>query len=122
MPEAPNAPDLVRRVFARAAPSQLWVADEYVPTAAGFLYLAAVLDVFSRRIADWAMRGTLHPTVVLDVRDMAATKGRRHEVMHDSGQGELNAPPRRAREGQSPDASICRRRCDDHLKPPGQLH
>jgi len=88
VPEAPRAPDLVRRVFAATAPNQLWVADiTYVPTAAGFLYLAVVLDAFSRRVVGWAMRDTLHPTVVLDALDMAATQRRPQDVIHHSDQG-----------------------------------
>jgi putative transposase len=88
VPEAPPAPDLVRRVFAATAPNQLWVADiTYVPTAAGFLYLAVVLDAFSRRVVGWAMRDTLHSTVVLDALDMAATQRRPHDVIHHSDQG-----------------------------------
>ena len=71
-PEAPLAPDLVRRVFAATAPNQLWVADiTYVPTAAGFLYLAVVVDVFSRRVVGWALRASLHTTVVLEALEMA---------------------------------------------------
>jgi putative transposase len=88
VPEAPLAPDLVRRVFHATAPNQLWVADiTYVPTAAGFLYLAVVLDVFSRRIIGWAMRDTLHTTVVLDALDMAATQRCATDVIHHSDQG-----------------------------------
>ena len=50
-PQARPAPDLVERRFEAEAPDRLWVADiTYVPTAAGFLYLAVVLDVFSRRV------------------------------------------------------------------------
>ncbi len=88
IPEAPCAPDLVNRDFRATAPNQLWVADiTYVPTAAGFLYLAVVLDVFSRRIVGWSMRDTLHTTVVLDVLDMAATQRRATQVIHHSDQG-----------------------------------
>src|SRR5882757_9576134 len=47
--DARPAPDLVDRDFSATAPNQLWVADiTYVPTAAGFLYLAVVLDAWSR--------------------------------------------------------------------------
>src|SRR5947209_5107107 len=50
------APDLVDRDFKAIGPNQLWVADiTYVPTAAGFLYLAVVLDAWSRRIVGWSM-------------------------------------------------------------------
>ncbi len=55
--DAQPAPDLVDRDFMATGPDQLWVADiTYVPTWAGFLYLAVVLDVWSRRIVGWAPR------------------------------------------------------------------
>jgi putative transposase len=55
-PEARPAPDLVERRFSADGPDRLWVADiTYIPTWAGFLYLAVVLDAFSRRIVGWAM-------------------------------------------------------------------
>ena len=86
--EPPSAPDLVRRAFTATAPNQLWVADiTYVPTAAGFLYLPVVLDVFSRRVIGWAMRNTLHSTVVLDALDMAAMQRHPQDVVHHSDQG-----------------------------------
>jgi putative transposase len=48
-------PDLVDRNFTADAPNKLWVSDiTYVPTWAGFLYLAVVLDVFSRRVVGWS--------------------------------------------------------------------
>jgi putative transposase len=51
-----QAPDLVERAFKAEAPNRLWVADiTYIPTWSGFLYLAIVLDVFSRRIVGWSM-------------------------------------------------------------------
>jgi transposase InsO family protein len=54
--DARPAPDLVDRNFAASAPNRLWVADiTYVPTWAGFLYLAVVLDAFSRRVIGWSM-------------------------------------------------------------------
>ena len=88
IPEAPPAPDLVRRDFTATAPNQLWVADiTYVPTWAGFLYLAVVLDVFSRRIVGWAMASTLHTDVVLDALHMATTQRRPVDVIHHSDQG-----------------------------------
>ena len=55
-----QAPDLVERNFTAEAPDRLWVADiTYIPTWAGFLYLAVVLDAFSRRIVGWSMATTL---------------------------------------------------------------
>jgi putative transposase len=82
------APDLVDRRFTADAPNVLWVADiTYIPTWAGFLYLAVVLDVFSRRIVGWSMSTTLHTTVVLDALSMALTRRRPRGVIHHSDQG-----------------------------------
>jgi putative transposase len=53
---AQSVPDLVDRNFTADAPNQLWVADiTYIPTWAGFLYLAVVVDVWSRRVVGWSM-------------------------------------------------------------------
>ena len=82
------APDLVERNFAAAALDRLWLADiTYIPTWAGFLYLAVVLDVFSRRIVGWAMESHLRTELVLKALDMAL--GQRHAagVIHHSDQG-----------------------------------
>ena len=85
---ARQAPNLVDRRFTTDAPNVLWVADiTYIPTWAGFLYLAVVLDVFSRRIVGWSMSTTLHTTVVLDALSMALTKRRPRGVIHHSDQG-----------------------------------
>jgi transposase InsO family protein len=51
--------------------SGLRIGITYIPTWAGFLYLAVVLDAFSRRIVGWSMATTLHTQVVLDALDMA---------------------------------------------------
>jgi putative transposase len=83
-----QAPDLVDRQFTANAPNVLWVADiTYVPTWAGFVYLAIVLDVFSRRIVGWSMSTTLHTTVVLDALSMALANRRPRGVVHHSDQG-----------------------------------
>jgi transposase InsO family protein len=71
-----------------AKPNMLWVADiTYIPTWAGFLYLAVVLDAFSRRIVGWSMATTLHTQVVLDALDMALWQRRPSGVIHHSDQG-----------------------------------
>ena len=86
--QARPAPDLVEREFHADAPDRLWVADiTYVPTLAGFLYLAIVLDVFSRRIVGWAMAGHLRTELVLDALDMAVEQRRPDSVIHHSDQG-----------------------------------
>ena len=58
--DARPAPDLVQRDFAAEGPDQLWVADiTYVPTGSGFLYLAVVVDAWSRRVVGWSMENHL---------------------------------------------------------------
>ncbi len=82
------APDLVERNFTAERPDQLWVADiTYVPTWAGFLYLAVVLDAFSRRVVGWAMATHLHTQLVLDALEMALRQRRPQGVIHHSDQG-----------------------------------
>src|SRR6185369_11898502 len=77
-----GSPDLVDRSFTANAPNMLWVADiTYIPTWASFLYLAVVLDVFSRRIVGWSMSTTLHTTVVLDALSMALAMRRPRGVI-----------------------------------------
>jgi transposase InsO family protein len=81
-------PDLVKRVFKADAPDRLWVADiTYIPTYAGFLFLAVVLDAFSRRIVGWAMETHLRTELVLDALNMALAQRRPHDVVHHSDQG-----------------------------------
>ena len=83
-----QAPDLVERDFTASVPNRLWVADiTYVPTWAGFLYLAVVLDAFSRRIVGWSMATTLATRLVLDALNMALMTRRPRGVIHHSDQG-----------------------------------
>ena len=71
-PQAAPAPDLVERTFSTDQPDRLWTADiTYIPTWSGWLYLAVVLDVFSRRVVGWAMADHLRTELVLDALDMA---------------------------------------------------
>lgn len=83
------APDLVDRQFAAAGPNRLWVADiTYIATGAGFLFLAVVLDVWSRRVVGWAMAAHLRTELVMDALDMALRRRRpRPPVIHHSDQG-----------------------------------
>ena len=86
--DARPAPDLVDRNFTVTEPDQLWVADiTYVPTRAGFLYLAVVIDAFSRRVVGWAMDTSLKTRLVLDAFDMAVWQRRPESVIHHSDQG-----------------------------------
>jgi putative transposase len=87
-PAAQAAPDLVQRVFRAEGPDRLWVADiTYVSTWAGFLYLAVVLDTWSRRVVGWAMATHLRTELVLAALDMAIVQRLPREVIHHSDQG-----------------------------------
>jgi putative transposase len=86
--DARPAPDLVARDFTAPGPDRLWVADiTYVPTWAGFLYLAVVLDAWSRRVVGWAMATHLRTELVLEALNMALTQRRPSNVIHHSDQG-----------------------------------
>jgi putative transposase len=85
----PPAPDLVRRRFEASRPNQLWLADiTYIPTYEGWLFLAVVMDVFSRRIVGWSMRDDLKAELVVDALGMAVTRRRPGPgVVHHSDRG-----------------------------------
>jgi putative transposase len=87
-PEEHAVADLVQRDFTATAPNQLWVADiTYVPTWAGFLYLAVVLDAWSRRVVGWAMASHLKTDLVLAALNMAIAQRRPTGVIHHSDHG-----------------------------------
>jgi putative transposase len=86
--DARPAADLVERDFTADGPDQLWVADiTYIPTWAGFLYLAVVVDAWSRRVVGWAMATHLRTELVLDAMNMAVYQRRPEGVIHHSDQG-----------------------------------
>ena len=86
--DARPAPDLVERNFTAAGPDELWVADiTYIPTWSGWLYLAVVLDAWSRRVVGWAMDSHLHTQLVLDALAMAIRQRHPEAVIHHSDQG-----------------------------------
>lgn len=87
-PHAGWANDLVERNFKASSPNVLWVADvTYVSTWEGFLYLAIVLDAFSRRIVGWSMQGHLRAELVLAALEMAHAQRAPGEVIHHSDHG-----------------------------------
>lgn len=87
-PAADRALDKVDRQFNAEGPDRLWVADiTYVPTWSGFLYLAIVLDVWSRRVVGWSMANHLKTELVLDALDMALAQRRPESVIHHSDRG-----------------------------------
>lgn len=83
------APHLLERKFAATQPNQKWTVDiTYLPTTEGWLYLAVVLDLFSRKVVGWAMRETLHTEVVLSALKMAQNRRRpKAGLLHHSDQG-----------------------------------
>jgi putative transposase len=87
-PVARPAPDLVQRAFTVDGSDRLWVADiTYIATWAGFLFLAVVLDAWSRRVVGWAMAAHLRTELVLDALNMAIGQRRPTQVIHHSDQG-----------------------------------
>jgi len=85
---ATAAADLVGRDFSAEGPDRLWVADiTYVPTHAGFLYLAVVIDAWSRRVVGWSMDSHMRQELVLAALDMAITRRAPAQVIHHSDHG-----------------------------------
>ena len=81
-------PNLLKRQFTVTKPNRVWVTDiTYIRTWQGWLYLAVVMDLYSRRIVGWATRATIHRELVLDAVLMAVRRRRpRHALIH-SDQG-----------------------------------
>jgi len=77
------------RNFQAAAPGQVWLADlTYIPTGEGWLYLAAILDMHTRKIVGWSMRETLHTQIALDALNMAIARQRPAPgLIHHSDRG-----------------------------------
>jgi putative transposase len=82
------APDLVNRQFTATRLNQLWVADmTYVPTWAGFIYLAVVIDVYSRKVVGWAFGERMTSDLVINAMNMALITRKPPSVIHHSDQG-----------------------------------
>ncbi len=88
-PDATPAADLVNRDFSAGGPDRLWVADiTQIPTRAGWLYLAVVLDAWSRRIVGWAMATHMRAELVKSALDMAIRRRQpKGGVVHHSDRG-----------------------------------
>src|SRR5947207_9775845 len=82
-------PDLVKRDFNAERPDQTWVADiTYVPTHEGWLFLAAVMDLYSRKIVGWSMRDDLEAPLVVDAISMAIARRKpKPGLVHHSDRG-----------------------------------
>ena len=81
--------DLVQREFVATRPNQLWVADlTYVATWAGFVYVAFVIDVFSRRIVGWRVSSSLRSDIALDALEQALhARPIEDDLIHHSDRG-----------------------------------
>lgn len=87
-PSRGAAPDLVQRQFVATGLNQLWVADmTYIPTWAGFLYLAVVIDVFSRKVVGWSFGERMTADLVIAALNMALLTRKPESVIHHSDQG-----------------------------------
>ena len=87
-PRARPAPDLVNRQFVAQDINQLWVADmTYIPTWQGFVYLAALTDVFSRKVVGWAFGEQMTADLVITALNMALLTRKPESVIHHSDQG-----------------------------------
>ena len=89
-PAATPAPNVIARDFYPAAPDRLWVGDiTYVPTGEGWLYVATLLDAYSRRVVGWAMADHLRTDLALDALAMALRRRRpaRRGLVHHTDRG-----------------------------------
>jgi len=89
VPGVETAPDLVRREWSPTEPNRLWVADiTYVRTWEGWLYLAAVLDCYSRKVVGWSLAEGLRAELVVDAVEMAIARRRPEAgLVHHSDRG-----------------------------------
>ena len=89
--ELPVVPNLLNRDFSPAAPNQAWTGDiTYIPTEEGWLFLAVVIDLFSRKVVGWSMRPDMHRSLVIDALEMAWFKrnpGQNTELIFHSDRG-----------------------------------
>lgn len=83
------APNVLDRQFQASSPNQKWVADfTYVWTAEGWLYVAVVLDLYSRRAVGWSMQSEMTSQLVTDALMMAVwRRGKPHALLHHSDRG-----------------------------------
>ncbi len=97
--KAAPAPDLIGRDFTAARPGARLVGDTpYVPTAEGWLYLATVIDLFSREVVGWSMAGHMRADLVIDALRMAGARGAlaKGAVFHTDRGGQGSAAAFRA--------------------------
>lgn len=111
----PVAPDLLQQDFTATAPNHRWVTDiTYVLTNEGWLYVAAIMDLYSRRVVGWAMRRQMDRSLVLAALDMAVKQRRPAPgLLHHSDRGSQYASSdyRQALMDHGMRASMSRRAC-----------
>ena len=111
----PVAPDLLQQDFNASAPNRRWVTDiTYVSTGEGWLYVSAIIDLFSRRVVGWAMEGHMDRSLVLSALKMAVELRRpSHGLIHHSDRGSQYACEdyRTALRAHGMIASMSRRGC-----------
>lgn len=85
----PVAPNGLQRIFAVPQPNRAWVGDiTFIPTRAGWLYLAILVDLFARRVVGWAMSADIDGALVRQALEMALAQRRvRHGLLHHTDQG-----------------------------------
>ena len=88
-PASAIAPNVLDRQFGAARPNQKWIADfTYLWTAEGWLYVAAVIDLYSRRVVGWSMKAEMTAQLVTDALVMAIwRRGKPDALLHHSDQG-----------------------------------
>jgi putative transposase len=88
--DLPIAPNLLNRNFTAAWPNQAWSGDiTYIPTEEGWLLLAVVIDLFSRKVVGWSMRPDMHRSLVIDALQMGVfqRRPRNGELIFHSDRG-----------------------------------
>lgn len=118
-PEHPLAANVLDRNFMAESPNKRWVADfTYVWTREGWLYVATVLDLYSRRIVGWSMKPNMTAELVMDALSMAIwRRGKPDELLHHSDQGSqyTSEPFQRMLEDMNIQCSLSRRgECHDN--------
>jgi len=119
--DLPIADNLLQQDFSATAPNQKWVGDiTYIPTAEGWLYLAVIIDLFSRRVVGWATGASLHAQLACAALRMAAfRRGNPQAVVYHSDRGiqyasaefraalsALKATPSMSRKGNAYDNAV----------------
>jgi putative transposase len=109
--QLPIAPNLLQQKFTATVPNQVWLADiMYIPTGEGWLYLAAVLDLATRKVVGWSMRDHMRTELTLGALMMATQRQRPGPgLIHHTDRGSQDGFKRSS---QHPE----RGGCDEHSK------